>query len=123
MEFNDKVKAGILRQIVNSEMLNCNYEDILQIDITSFDYDVKYSLKQLEQIQSELDYKLSDNQLLFIHAAENNGFEISYDYSGRGMFGKQCPSIIGDDADITKFNGVSVKTDSMDYDTVIYAQY
>lgn len=36
---------------------------------------------------------LSDNQRQFVEDAMAQGFEVNYDYSGRGMFGRRCPAI------------------------------
>jgi len=38
-------------------------------------------------------YELSDNQKQFTEDAEEQGFEVDYGYSGRGMYGKCCPSV------------------------------
>lgn len=36
---------------------------------------------------------LSDNQRQFVEDAMAQGFEVNYDYSGRGMLGRRCPAI------------------------------
>lgn len=38
-------------------------------------------------------YELTENQELFIEDAENQGFDVEYTYSGRFMYGKQCPAV------------------------------
>lgn len=125
MEFSENLKKKILGALINNSMsFKQTVNEIVEMNLLSFLDSLEYSLQNLIDIQNEVEYKLSDNQLLFIHIALKNNLELSYDYSGRGMFGEQCPSIVTDnDSDITKFNGVSVKTDTMGYSLVIYAQY
>jgi hypothetical protein len=36
---------------------------------------------------------LSKNQQKFVFDAEDQGFDVDYEYSGRSMFGRTCPSI------------------------------
>lgn len=63
----------------------------------------------------------SNNQLLFIKDMEENGYEIDYNYSGRGMFGETCPSVVTDDNNLpTK---AKLQVDSMGLSRVFYAQY
>jgi hypothetical protein len=44
-------------------------------------------------IEDNCDYELSENQENFAIDAFVAGYEVSFDYSGRGMFGRKCPSI------------------------------
>jgi hypothetical protein len=37
--------------------------------------------------------KLSENQKLFVKDAERQGFEVDFEYSGRGMYGMECPAV------------------------------
>jgi len=76
-----------------------------------------------EDMEEEAKVNMSDNQKLFVSDAEEQGFNVDYSYSGRGMYGKTCPSIIqerGGDRFGTK---ARTQEDSMGMDTVIYAQY
>lgn len=40
---------------------------------------------------------------IIVDAAEANGFEPRFDYSGRGMYGKKCFGIVGSFSDIGGF--------------------
>jgi len=44
-------------------------------------------------IEENCDYELSENQENFVIDAFIAEHEVSFDYSGRGMFGRKCPSI------------------------------
>ncbi len=75
--------------------------------------------KELQEAKESL----TDNQKLFVSDASDQGFDVDYFYSGRGMYGKTCPSIIEErhgDRFGTKAN---TQSDSMGMDTVIYARY
>lgn len=64
---------------------------------------------------------LSSNQRLFVEDMEREGFEIDYCYSGRGMFGENCPAVKTDKVNLpTKANLFS---DSLGHRTVFYARY
>ena len=68
-------------------------------------------------------YELSDNQVQFCVDAERDDLELDFSYSGRGMYGRTCPSVtIGEDEDDFKTEA-DVKQDSMGRGKVIYAQY
>ena len=70
----------------------------------------------------KLDYELSANQKKFVKDAENQGLDVCYDYSGRGMYGKECPAVNLDRHG--KFNTkADTREDSMGLGSVIYAQY
>lgn len=64
----------------------------------------------------------SDNQRRFIADAEDEGLDIDYGYSGRGMYGDYCPAVRCDSHNDlhTKAN---TKIDSMGKGIVIYAEY
>lgn len=38
--------------------------------------------------------QLSANQEQFVKSAKAQGLKVDFSYSGRGMFGKTCPSVI-----------------------------
>jgi hypothetical protein len=63
---------------------------------------------------------MTKNQKQFIRDAEEQGFDVDYDYSGRGMYGKTCPSIIEERYGSRFGTKASVRSDSMGLDTVIY---
>jgi hypothetical protein len=64
---------------------------------------------------------LTDNQIKFVTDAEKQGYEVNFSYSGRGMFGRECPSIVVDTIEdfvsATKF-----RKDNMGMGYVLYAQ-
>jgi hypothetical protein len=124
MEFSEKLKVKILQVLISQDIsYKANVGEVITMDLLSYLDRLEYTLQELVDIQNELDYKLSDNQLLFVFIALENNLELSYDYSGRGMYGEQCPSVVGNDTDTKYFSGVSIRTDSAGkYDTVIYAQ-
>ena len=67
------------------------------------------------------DNELSENQQLFVKDAEEQGYKINFNYSGRGMYGKTCPSIVTHGiADFRTEAGYSY--DNMGMDFVIYAK-
>ena len=67
------------------------------------------------------EYIYSENQLLFIEDAENQGHKIIYNYSGRGMYSDCCPAIFCDNHNDLKTKA-NTKIDSMGLGIVIYAQ-
>lgn len=74
-----------------------------------------------EAFEEEAEYDLSDNQVQFCKDAEDMGLDIDYRYSGRGMFGNQCPSVRVDEIDelttTAKYN-----QDGMGLGYVLYAK-
>lgn len=62
-------------------------------------------------------YELSDKQKSFVRKAKKEGFEVNYSYSGRGMFGRKCPSVVCRRGEFG-FKGCSV--DNMGLDMVYY---
>lgn len=75
-----------------------------------------------EDWNGECDYELSENQKLFVREAEEQGLEINWDYSGRGMCGKCCPAVMVDG--LGDFRTTAVyESDSMGLGFVIYARY
>ena len=92
------------------EYYNRNGEDIMEIIDN-------------EDMEAEAKANLSDNQKLFVEDATEQGFDVDYSYSGRGMYGKTCPSII-EERDGSRFGTKArVSEDSMGRDTVIYARH
>lgn len=79
----------------------------------------------MEEQSDKPDYKLTKNQQRFIKEAKKAGMEISYTYSGRRMFGRQCPSVVVDDLldGIREFSKeTKVATDNMGKQFVLYAE-
>ena len=70
--------------------------------------------------EEEIDapYELTEKQKAFVRAVEAEGLEVYYTYSGRGMFGRQCPAVNLDGGESFGFRGSS--QDSMGLGTVIY---
>lgn len=75
------------------------------------------------QFEDTAGYKLSDNQLQFCIDAEEQGHEIDFTYSGRGMFGKKCPSVDVEPSCDKVETAAKTNQDSMGTGIVIYAQY
>lgn len=65
-------------------------------------------------------YELSDSQKKFVRKAKREGFEIRYDYSGRGMFGKRCPAVVCKNG---AFGYKGCSADNMGLDMVYYMPY
>lgn len=73
-------------------------------------------------MKNEIGYELSENQKEFVAAALREGYEIDYSYSGRGMYGHQCPAVrLGSGEDFNP--SAEHKVDSMGRGSVVYAQY
>ena len=67
-------------------------------------------------------YELSENQQLFVHDAENQGFEVNYNYSGRNMYGTKCPAITVDGMYDFQTRA-SVNYDNMGLGFVLYCRF
>ena len=77
-------------------------------------------LGSLGMLDEELIY--SKKQLKFIQDAEDEGLEVDYTYSGRGMYGDYCPAVRCDSHnDLT--TKAKTRIDSMGRGIVIYAEY
>lgn len=68
-------------------------------------------------------YELSDNQKLFVKDAEEQGFDIDYEYSGRGMYGKECPAVRVGRYEKELVSHSRFNEDSLGMGVVQYAQY
>jgi hypothetical protein len=72
-------------------------------------------------IEENCDYEISENQENFVIDAFIAEHEVSFDYSGRGMFGRKCPSISVMSRE--EFSSSSnFLQDSMGIGKVLYAQ-
>lgn len=65
-------------------------------------------------------YELTENQKKFVKKALKEGFEVRYDYSGRGMYGKQCPAVYLKRDQVGDFGFKGASSDSMGLGQVIY---
>jgi hypothetical protein len=73
------------------------------------------------EMEMDGDYDLSENQIQFCKDAEDQDIDIDCSYSGRGMYGRQCPAVRLDRPnDIA--TRASVQTDGMGLGVVVYAQ-
>lgn len=87
-----------------------------ELEGTIIDFD-----EQRKTFEEEAGYPLSENQLRFCIDADEQGFELSYTYSGRGMFGKTCPSVKAEnEAELE--TSAKTKEDSLGLGIIIYAQ-
>ncbi len=77
--------------------------------------------EQRKTFEEEAGYPLSENQLRFCIDADEQGFELNYTYSGRGMFGKTCPSTKPEDGAELE-TSAKIKKDSLGLGIIIYAQ-
>jgi hypothetical protein len=72
-----------------------------------------------KEYEEQAGYELSEKQVRFCVEAEEQGCDIDFNYSGRGMFGRKCPAVITDED--TEFNPtMRVQRDSMGTGAVIY---
>ncbi len=71
-----------------------------------------------EELIEKAPYALTENQKMFVQTAIAQEFEINWSYSGRGMFGKKCPAVVGQSfSSLSKFC-----QDNMGKDIVFYAK-
>lgn len=65
---------------------------------------------------------LTDNQKQFVKDARDQGKEIKWDYSGRFMYGKRCPSVnVDSPAELN--TQAQIEWDQMGLGYVIYARH
>ena len=89
----------------------------------SIDGNIIDNNEQRERFEKEAGYKLSENQLQFCQDAENEDLELDFTYSGRGMFGKTCPSVDLIEGDDELHTTTKTRRDSMGKGIVIYAEH
>lgn len=63
------------------------------------------------------DYELSPAQKRFVKKAKDEGYKVNYGYSGRGMYGKRCPSVVHERGE---FGYKGASQDSMGLSVVTY---
>jgi hypothetical protein len=69
----------------------------------------------------EPDYELSPNQQQFVSDALEQGLEVNYEYSGRGMYGRRCPAVTV--ASPSEFRTTAATDwDSLGFGFVVYAR-
>lgn len=62
-------------------------------------------------------YELTPTQKRFVAKAKREGFEVSYTYSGRGMYGRKCPAVVCKSG---QFGYKGCRSDNMGLDMVYY---
>lgn len=73
-----------------------------------------------DELQDSEKYTLSANQAKFCNDAEDEGLEIDFMYSGRGMYGRYCPAVRLDRGE--RFGTkAKVSEDGMGLGSVVYA--
>lgn len=71
----------------------------------------------------EKEYTLTGNQFQFVVEAEEQGLEVDYHYSGRGMYGRYCPAVRIDNDELTRVKFTAdVWRDNMGLGWVLYAR-
>lgn len=88
-----------------------NLENIMYEEIRDVCYERRMTMGK------DVGYSLSDAQKKFIRKAKREGFEVDFTYSGRGMFGKQCPAVI---CNAGEFGFKGAAHDQMGKGVVIY---
>lgn len=101
------------RQLTNDELLEI--EEKLQENKSDL---IRILAIMIEEIDAP--YDLSDNQRQFVQDALAAGHEIDWSYSGRGMYGRECPAIRVDDLEF--MSRAEVEWDNMGLGYVIYAK-
>lgn len=77
---------------------------------------------EFEEISSFMDecpYELSDNQKRFVADCTRANLDVRWDYSGRGMIGKHCPSVCTSHSFFIS-DAKDIRSDHMGMDIVIY---
>ena len=93
------MSVRILKARIKVKDRGRNYNDILGAllrIVRKFDGFIELDLEvsdPIDEPKSKDHENLSDNQRQFVEDAMAQGFEVNYDYSGRGMFGRRCPAI------------------------------
>ena len=59
---------------------------------------------------------------MFIADANKYGHEVDYHYSGKGMYGKECPAVYLDRTDRSFRTNANTVEDNMGLGTVVYAR-
>lgn len=113
----DKVEAAEKR--LTRGLTECAIEEAVDAILNEED-DEEDVEDRREEFEAEAGYPLSDNQLRFCVDCEEQGLELNYTYSGRAMYGEQCPSVVGTQGPETKADYL---TDNMGREFVYYARF
>ncbi len=116
-QFIELLKEGLKQVEENDDYIAHRIGDKNLIDGEIIDTE-----EQKSYWEKQSEYPLSNNQIQFCVDAEEQGMDINFAYSGRGMFGKTCPAVSVDDRE--DFSSESKKKfDGMGRGYVVYAQY
>lgn len=117
--------------LTKTELTKTELERLLTIidqnpndDIIEIARKVREEIEFLEEFQNIVDecpYELSENQKQFVLDCLALDLEVDWDYSGRGMMGRQCPSVRIDDSFLK--TSADVTRDSMGMGYIHYARY
>lgn len=66
------------------------------------------------------DYKLTNDQSIFVQEAKEAGLTIDYAYSGRHMYGKKCPSVVVEDVHSFRSAAKGTQWDNLGLRYVLY---
>jgi hypothetical protein len=67
-----------------------------------------------------MDYELTDSQKRFVKKCERADLKVYYSYSGRGMYGRQCPAVNLDHLSKFPSNPNKYSVDQMGLGWVVY---
>lgn len=98
-----------------------DHKDILSTDCYYALQEAKDILYEANFLEEKCNYRLSDNQRRFVIDALTENYEVDFYYSGRGMRGAYCPSVIVK-REKTFSSDAKTLQDSLGHDTVIYAR-
>jgi len=87
---------------------------------TSPEGQVKKDMDYVAELEEEAGYPLSKNQVQFIKDVKASEYDIRYNYSGRYMYGRSCPSVNLDRGEHLETRA-KTNEDSMGKGYVIYA--
>ena len=108
-----RIAKGIKNEDLHGKMVSFNAPNDVLVNYTVED------VKDKEDWKEELGYEVSDNQVQFLNDAEEQGLEIRTNYSGRGMFGQQCPGVVVDDENKFTTKARTIR-DGMGLQMIIY---
>ena len=91
------------------------------VDVSTDDRERTLVVEDIKGREDFEHYALSENQQQFIEDADDSGLKVDYWYSGRGMYGKYCPSVKVEQANDLRTKA-KVREDSLGMNVVIYAQ-
>ena len=107
-------------EAAGNQVRNELFPNLLRLDAEfGHGLETTHDLKDATEIPYPYPYPLTDNQYKFVKDVENQGFEIYFTYSGRGMYGEKCPAV--DLHPIERLmTDAEYYQDSMGRDTVLY---